>query len=274
MGRGVALATWIAAVLLGGCFNTVTIREPQGEPLPITKGHFPHEALNGVLAKYVNDHGRVDYKSLRGDRIDLERYIIAITKTSPHQDPSAFPTPQDKLAYWINGYNAYVLYAVTEHPTMHSVNDDAKTFFYFTKYKFGNEEWSLYTLENDVVRKEFKEPRIHFALNCASGGCPELPAEAFMPDKLEDQLTREATKFCANDKKVRVNGEEVEVSQIFEWYEDDFKASGGPVPFCKKYGRTDLQDGAKIAFIPYDWSLNAQPGKALFDAGPAPQASK
>jgi uncharacterized protein DUF547 len=255
-----------SAVLLSGCFSTVAVREPQGEPLPITKGHFPHEAFNGVVQKYVNDHGKIDYKALKADRNDLERYLVALGKTSPHQEPDAFPTEQDKLAYWINGYNAYVMYAVTERPQMKSVNDDPKNFFYFTEYKFGNENWSLYKLENEVVRKEFKEPRVHFALNCASGGCPELPNEAFMPDKVEEQLAREATRFCANDKKVRIKDPNtVDVSQIFEWYGDDFKASGGPIAFCKKWGRADLPDNATVQFIPYDWALNAQPGKALFE---------
>jgi hypothetical protein len=265
MPRAVILLASLASVLTG-CFSNVAVREPKGEALPISKGHFPHEALDGVLQKFVNDQGRVDYKALKADRNDLERYLIALTKTSPHQEPDAFPTVNDKLAYWINAYNAYVLYAVIERPEMHSVNDDAKTFFYFTQYRLGNENWSLYKLENNVVRKEFKEPRVHFALNCASGGCPELPNEAFTPDKLEDQLSQEATKFCASDKKVRIKDPKtVEFSQIFEWYGDDFAESGGPIAFCKKWGRTDLPDGAQVTFIPYDWSLNAQPGKALFD---------
>jgi hypothetical protein len=260
----VAPALFVLGVACNGCFSTTQLPNPTGEPLPIAKGSFPHATFNDVLAKYVDGQGRVDYKGLKADRNDLERYIIALSKTSPHKEPELFPTEADKLAYWINGYNAYVLYAVTERPTMKSVNDDVKNFFYFTEYVYGGENISLYKVENDVVRKEFKEPRIHFALNCASGGCPELPAEAFMPDKLEEQLAREATEFCANEKKVRINNGSVEVSQIFEWYGDDFKEAGGPVAFCKKWGRTDLPDG-EVKFIPYDWSLNAQPGRALFD---------
>lgn len=249
---------------LVGCFSTVQLPRPAGDPLPIEKGKFPHDALNGVMAKYVNDQGKVDYKGLKADRTDLERFIVAVATASPHQSPELFPSEAERLTYWINGYNAYVLYAVTERPQMKSVNDDVKDFFYFTKYRFGNEEISLYSLENDIVRKEFKEPRIHFALNCASGGCPELPAEAFMPERLEEQLSREAKEFCTNEKKVRVAGGTVEMSQIFEWYGDDFKASGGPVEFCRRWGRDDLPSG-EVKFIPYDWSLNAQPGRALFE---------
>jgi hypothetical protein len=257
--------TVVALLLLAGCFKTVAVNAPQGEKLEVMKGAFPHDVLDGVLKKVVNDRGRVDYKTLAADRAALQKYLVAVAEVSPHANPELFPKPEDRLAYWINAYNAYVLYAVTERPTMKSVNDDATNFFYFTKYDFGNEEISLYKLENDVVRKEFSEPRIHFALNCASAACPELPPEAFMPERLEDQLAREAREFCANPDKVRLNGTTVEVSQIFEWYGDDFAALGGPVEFCRKWGRTDLPEKADVEFIPYDWTLNAQTGRALFE---------
>ena len=258
---------WLPVSALAGCFSTVAVNAPVGEKLAVTPGRFPHDVFDKVVKKVVNDRGRVDYKTLAQDRADLVLFLAAVADVSPHTHPELFPTEADKLTYWINAYNAYVLYAVIERPTMKSVNDDATNFFYFTKYKFGNEEISLYNLENEVVRKEFAEPRIHFALNCASGGCPELPPEAFTPDRLEDQLAREAREFCAHPEKVRVNGDKVEVSQIFEWYGDDFAASGGPIEFCKKWGRGDLPpaDQADLSFIPYDWTINAQTGRALFE---------
>jgi hypothetical protein len=259
-------------MVLAGCFNSVAVKAPTGEKLQVSAGKFPHEVLDGVLKRVVNDQGRVDYDALAADRSELERYLVAVAEASPRTRPELFPTKEEKLAYWINGYNAYVLYAVTERPTMKSVNDDKTSFFYFTEYKFGEESGtpfvqSLYKLENEIVRPEFMEPRTHFALNCASAGCPELPPEAFMPDRLEEQLAREAKEFCAHPDKVKVNGNEVMMSQIFEWYGDDFKAAGGPVEFCRAWGRSDMPAAAdaKLSFIPYDWALNAQPGKALFE---------
>jgi hypothetical protein len=252
------------ALLLGGCFSTVAVNAPQGEKLEVTKSGFPHDVFDRVVKKVVNDRGRVDYKTLATDRLELQRYLVAISEVSPHSNPELFPTPEEQLTYWINAYNAYVMYAVTERPNMKSVNDDATSFFYFTKYKFGNEVFSLYALENDVVRKEFSEPRIHFALNCASAGCPDLPPEAFVPDRLESQLAREAREFCNSPDRVRVNGDTVEMSQIFEWYGDDFAAHGGPIEFCRKWGAA-LPEKADIDFIPYDWTLNAQTGRALFE---------
>jgi len=260
---------WLPLALIStlagsACFTTRAVDRPVA-PLVVEKGKFPHEVLDAILRARVDDRGRVDYKALKADRKDLERYVFALGEHSPRSSPDYFPTDADKLAYWINAYNALVLYAVTERPAMKSVIDDKTDFFYFTEYKLGNDKLSLYKLENEVVRKDFNEPRIHMALNCASGGCPELPAEAFFPDRLEAQLTREVTEFCAHPEKVRMKGDAAEVSEIFSFYPDDFVAAGGPVAFCRKWGNDALAEGATHTFIPYDWSLNAQPGKALFD---------
>lgn len=258
----VALAAGVAA-----CFSRVAVHPPPGEHPEVTRGRFPHEVLDQVLASVVDDRGRVDYLTLAANRRDLERYLAAVADVSPHSRPELFPTREDALAYWINAYNAYVLYAVTERPSMKAVDDDKTDFFYFTKYDLGDETMSLYELENEVVREEFADPRIHFALNCASLGCSELPAEAFTPARLEEQLHREAREFCADPKKVKVIDDDVEMSKIFEWYADDFEAAGGPLELCRAYGRDDLpaKEEAGVSFMPFDWTLNSQPNKSLSD---------
>ena len=156
-----------------------------------------------------------------------------------------------------------MLYAVSEQPALRSVHDDKNNFFYFTEYELGGETMSLYHLENEVVRKEFKEPRIHFALNCASASCPQLPAEAFPPEKLQEQLDRESRAFCQRPDSFTYENGVAMASQIFEWYADDF--AGGAVPFCRAHGRDDVPENAPVEFIPYDWTLTAQPGRALFE---------
>jgi len=255
--------TWFLFLLCTGCFTTKQLAQPAGEPLVVEAAKFPHEVFDGVLKRVVNENGQVDYKSLHADRLDLEKYIYALQTHSPHSNPELFPSDADKLAYWINAYNAIVLYSVTEQPKLKSVIDDKFNFFGFTEHTLGKAGVSLHKLENEIVRKEFNEPRIHMALNCASGGCPELPAEAFTPGKLEEQLTREATEFCKHPQKVRMNGEVAEVSEIFKFYEADFPE--GPVKFCIKWGNDQLKPEAKWTYIPYDWSMNAQTGKAMFD---------
>lgn len=258
---------WLASLVLlacTGCLSTTQIILPMSvKRLPVGPGAFPHATLSKLLATHVDEQGRVDYRGLRQNRRELERYLVAIAETSPHRAPSMFPSREDALAYWLNGYNAYVLYAITARPGLRSVGDVKTDFFYLQRHPFGDEELSLYHVEKDVIRGEFADPRIHFALNCASAGCPKLPREAFVPARLEEQLARETRKFCADVQNVRRNGTAVEMSQIFEWYAEDFAKDGGPLEFCRKWGREDLPAGAAVTFIPYDWALNAQPGRAL-----------
>ena len=250
----------LAGLAVSGCFSTVQLPKFEGPGLPVERGGFPHHVFDRVLKASVDAQGRVDYRGLAADRGDLVRYLTAVQDVSPHANPELFPTKADALAYWINAYNAYVLFAVTERPQMKSVNDAPADFFYWTQYVFGGQAHSLYAVENDIVRDEFAEPRIHFALNCASAGCPRLPAEAFTPAALESQLARESQTFCADAKNVGVADNVIRVSQIFEWYAEDFE--DGPVAFCRRWGRSDLPaEATTVEFIPYDWTLTAQPGR-------------
>lgn len=257
----------LGAILLGvfGNFETVRVEQPPGAPLEVARDRFPHEAFDRVLKRVVNDRGQVDYKRLAEDRTDLERYLAALQQTSPQSNPELFTTDAHRLSYWLNAYNAFVLYGVTARPKLRAVGDVKSSFLYLTRYVLGGEPISLHDLENTIIRETFREPRIHFALNCASAACPELPAEAFTPDALEAQLARGTRAFCADPKKVRVEDNTVHMSEIFQWYLEDFEAAGGPVAFCRRWGRTDFPPKPGIAFIPYDWSLNAQPGRAPFE---------
>lgn len=259
------VATVLVALGFYGQLSTVRVLPPDAPPLVIPTSDdprpFPHDALDAVLRRFVDAQGRVDYGGLTNDRTELERYMVALGATSPHKAPAAFASDADRLAYWINAYNAIVLYAVTERPALTSVHDEKYDFFGLTRYLVGGEAISLYTLENEIVRRQFEDPRIHVALNCASVGCPRLPREAFVPDRLEAQLAREARAFCADPDKVRLRNDTVKMSQIFQWYAADFEVVGGPVAFCRKWGREDLPVDAHVEFLPYDWSLNAQPGQ-------------
>ena len=248
-------------------FKTVIVSPPDGPPLAVptndAPGPFPHGAFDAVLSRFVDGEGRVDYRGLASNRAELERYMVALAQTSPSSAPEAFATREAQLAYWINAYNASVLYAVTERPGLTSVHSVRFTFFGFTRYVYGGESMSLHALENELIRPTFEEPRIHFALNCASAGCPKLPSEAFVPERLEAQLARETRAFCADPDKVRVSDGDVQMSQIFQWYAEDFVDAGGAIDFCRRWGRDDLPAGGKLRYIPYDWSLNAAPGRRL-----------
>lgn len=248
----------LTALSVAACFHTAGAAPAVEKP---AAGAFPHELLSEVLGKYVNDAGKVDYKSLAGDRATLDKYVGFVAATSPKKDPALFPTHQDQEAYWLNAYNALAITGVIDRPGIKSVQDNLTDFFYLTKYVIGGKKVSLYTLENKVVRPTFADPRVHFALNCQSAGCPRLPQKAYDPKNLDAELDGYAKEFCTNPAKVNVDAAgTVHMSQIFEWYGKDFEAAGGQIAFCNAHGAT-LPAAGKLEFIPYDWALSAQEGR-------------
>jgi len=246
-------------LLAAGCFKTVQPTNP-ADDLPAA-GNFPHEIFDAALEGRVDEAGLVDYAAISADRSKLDEYVGYLALASPENHPELFPTREDQLAYWINAYNALAITAVIDRPGLVSVNDNKVDFFYATRYPVGGRKLDLYRMEKGVVRPTFDDPRIHFALNCQSGGCPRLPQDTFPSRGLDTVLDAVTTEFVTNPAKVKIDGTTVSVSQIFEWYAEDFESSGGAVGFVRKY-RSDVPDGATLGpYIPYDWTLIAQPGK-------------
>lgn len=247
---------------------------------------FPYEIFDEVVKTYVNDKGRVDYKGLSGNRKNLDLFVAYVGKYGPETAPDLFPTKQDKMAYYINGYNALVLTNIINRYPPAPKNDGkvAQTnFFVTTKFIVDGKEISLYALENDIVRPVFKDPRVHFALNCAARGCPQLPQEAFVPERLDEQLDRETKKFVMEDRNVYVDAEGIlRLSDIpCNFYPKDFveyeQANGGPtgdagnkdvqraavVSYYNRYRPEDKKLNAPSSYkgikcIPYDWTPNDQ----------------
>lgn len=225
-------------------------------------GAFPHEIIGRVLEKYVTPAGLVDYKGIAADRTDFDLYLGYLAATSPKKNPELFPTKDDQLAYYINAYNAFAILGVINRPGIVGVNDNLAGFFYLTKYKMGGKKISLYDLENKIVRKEFQDARVHFALNCQSGGCPRMPNWAWDAKKLQDQLESMTVEFVTTPAKVELQADgKVHISQIFEWYAADFVSAGGPVAFINAHGGSMPTD-REVVIIPYDWTLIAAPGRS------------
>ena len=164
----------------------------------------------------MNPAGQVDYAVLKNNLQDLDRYCFRLSTCSPDRCPELFPTEKGKLAYWINAYNAAVIKAVLTHYPISSVEDiippfsffflpNKSGFFLFQQVTFGGNTTSLYALEHRLIRKRYTDPRIHFALNCASGGCPRLPRYTFSAGELDAQLDHEARKFLAEERNLRVD---------------------------------------------------------------------
>lgn len=224
-------------------------------------GSFPHAMFSELLDGKVSEDGLIDYQAVAAERGKLEAYLGYVAKTSPAKDPALFPTPEDAKAYYINAYNALAIRGVIDRPGLKSVNDIKVEYFYYTRYSVGGRKLDLYRLENSVIRPTFDDPRIHFALNCQSGGCPIFPQVAFPAEGLDAFLDEQTVRFVNHPEKVRQKEDgSWEVSQIFEWYAKDFESAGGAAAFIHRY-REEVPADAVLTYIPYDWALIAQPGK-------------
>ncbi len=265
----------VALLLLAGC---ATI-PPGPAPIP-PPAVFSHADFDRVLQRFVDDQGRVDYAGLQADPGDLDRYYAQVAAWSPDNAPALFPSRDDRLAYWLNAYNAAVLRTLLAYYPVASVDaippwlPSKFGFFILQRFTVGGETTNLYTLENALVRERYKDPRIHFALNCASAGCPRLPRRAFTGAALPQQLEAETRHFVAAPRNVRVDdaARTVWLSSIFNWYVSDFldwpplggRAGATLLDYVALYAEPAQADALRraavyeVRFTPYDWRLNDQ----------------
>ena len=216
-----------------------------------------------ILKKYVLDNGTVQYAALKGGLDPLARFVQQIGAVSPDSHPSLFPSRAHKLAYWLNTYNALVLWAMAkEYPEKKDRLNSLigrYQFFMRIKFKAGGRDLSLNEIETNAIRKQFQEPRIHFAIVCASRGCPWLSRDAFTGERLEEQLEARTRLFLNQTRNIRFDSaqREVSLSQIFEWYKEDFgNSTENLLAFIGKYRNEFRQGKWKVRYVEYDWGIN------------------
>jgi hypothetical protein len=228
-----------------------------------------HQLFTDILQKYVVN-GLVDYKNLKNDN-RLDKYLSQLSNTDPDK-----LNGDVKFAFWINAYNAFTLQIVTENYPIESITD-LNSGGKIIAYLLGNTVWdkefitinnkkySLNDIEHEILRK-MNEPRIHFAIVCASISCPELLNEAFEANTLETQLESQTRKFL-NDKSRNdfdLKNRQANISEIFNWFDDDFGDSDENVLiFISKHvpenTSQDIKSNIKewdISYKEYNWNLN------------------
>ena len=256
-------------------------------PLPpaFPEQGFSHANLERLLGEYVSPQGRVDYARWHDSRESVEQldqYLVAVSRFSPDSTPQRFPDRNAELAYWLYGYNAYVIKAVLDNWPLSSVTDvkapveaiRGMGFFHQLRFSFGGEYLSLLAAENRKIRARYRDARIHFVLNCASESCPVARPELPTGDELEELMTTAAAEFVNDTDNVSVDhgSRSVYLNTIFKWYKKDFindlRAQGRPtgrglIDYVAVHADGDLvadlarADGYRIEFRDYDWSLNA-----------------
>jgi hypothetical protein len=219
------------------------------------------EGFDALLRDHVKD-GVVDYPGIAANK-SFNAFLDSLGA------PAKTETKAGKLAYWINAYNAFSIKGILDGRSPSGFLG-RQLFFKRAKYKLAGEETTLDNLEHKMIRP-LGEPRIHFAVVCASFSCPKLRAEAYTEQKLEAQLQAGAVSFINDPSRNRFDkaGKTAYLSEIFKWFKDDFSAGAGSVEkFVAKYLNDpeiarDLEQGNyKIKYIDYDWSLNGVPPKS------------
>ena len=215
-----------------------------------------HGSYDALLDKHVDANGRVAYRSIEKES---SAELAAYLKSLETVDPSAL-SEQEQIAFWINAYNARVIRGILD-----GYRADGflarKRFFSWYSFPLAGKERSLDEIEHEILRKQFSEPRIHFALVCASTSCPKLRREAYRGDQLDAQLDDQTRGFLSDPTRNQIGpGDVIKISSIFDWFEEDFVAAAGSVPaYLERY--RSIQEDTEIDYLDYDWTLNAQPGE-------------
>jgi hypothetical protein len=240
-----------AVILLAGGFVA-------GFSIPVAAQSFDHRLFDELLAKYIKD-GRVDYQGLKSEEQKLDKYLALLDAA----DPETLST-EEQFALYANAYNAYTIKLIVENYPVKSIKDLGsllKTPWKKEIVKLGGQVYTLDNIEHDILRPQFQDPRIHFAINCAAKDCPPLYPEAFWADRLDDQLERNTRAFLNNPEKTYLKGNTLYVTSIFKWFKEDFE--NDPLSFVLKYVEGDFKkeleakkDDIKVKYLSYDWSLN------------------
>lgn len=220
-----------------------------------------HSLYGQLLEKYVKD-GVVDYRGFQNDESKLEEYLKILENVRTEDLPR-----NEQFAFYVNAYNAWTIKLILSgYPGIKSIKDLGGVFKSPWKKKICRIDGDLITLddiEHNILRPRFRDPRVHFAVNCASKGCPPLRSQPYVGSSLDQQLDEMTTAFVNDPERTRLEGRTLYVSKIFDWFSEDFDED--VVGFVSKFAEGDLKEklegqkgDIKVKYLDYDWSLNGE----------------
>jgi len=226
------------------------IKLPPKPPKELETKTINHNRWNKLLQQNVSESGQVNYQKIKANKQELDIYIDYLSHNSPNNNWSN----QEKLAYWINAYNALTIDLILRNQPLKSIKD-IKNPWDQRLWKLGNKWYTLNDIEHSILRK-MNEPRIHFAIVCASYSCPKLLNKAFTASNLETELTKATKTFLKDNNRNTITANSIELSRIFKWFSKDFKSNGTLINFINLYSETKISNRAKISYKDYNWNLN------------------
>ena len=265
----------VALVLVWSLLAVVAEAAPKSELIPFwnasnesNESSIDHAAWQSLLDKYLTEHSsginRFDYNALKENTEDYESLVAYLLRLSD-LDPRRF-SKTEQLPYWINFYNALTVYIVTQRYPIKSIKDIKSGTFDFGPWNLKlatiqGQKVTLNNIEHGILRPIWMDSRIHYALNCASLGCPNLARKAYRSDNMEELLEAGAREYINHPRGVSIENNRLTVSSIYDWYRDEFGDSNeGVLAHLQKYAEPELAKQLK-RFTKYkhayDWKLNA-----------------
>lgn len=216
---------------------------------PTTTNGFSHSEWNSLLKKYVSSTGKVNYSGFKKDKAQLNGYLKKLENAQP-----ASWSRNDQVAFWINAYNAHIVnFVVQAYPIKSILDIHGGNVWDNKKVRVGGQSVTLNQIEKEILIGKYREPRIHFAINCAAKSCPPLMNKAWTSATLNNDLNRQTKAFINNSRFNSLKGNTAKVSKIFEWYAKDF---GNVITFINRYTTKKLSNKANLSYQNYDWGLN------------------
>jgi hypothetical protein len=212
--------------------------------------NFNHGIWADLLQSHVSENGNVDYIAFKADNAKLQEYINVLAENVPNNSWAN----EEKLAYWINAYNALTVDLILRNYPVESIKDINNPWKQ-RLWEFGKNNYNLDEIEHEILRN-MNEPRIHFAIVCASYSCPKLQNEAFTAEKLDQQLTKATKEFLTDKNRNEISENSITISKIFDWFSKDFTKNGSLIDFLNLYTKVNISPNAKKRYKDYNWALN------------------
>lgn len=245
------ISIFLGASLLTSC----AVKKAQSNSTPIT-----HELWDTLVKQNVNEKGDVNYKGFIADSVKFNKYLALLKDNHPNDKQWS---EDERLAYWINAYNAFTVKLIVDSYPVESIKDIkngipfVNTVWDIKFIEIEGNTYDLNNLEHGIARKRFSDPRIHAAFNCASFSCPRLRNEAFTAARLDEQLDDQMRYFINNPDKNKLDPNNPKLSKLFKWYGGDFRATGmSVVEFINQYAEIKINKGASKGYLDYSWKLN------------------
>ena len=222
-----------------------------------------HAAFDSLLRTYVDAKGFVNYEGFIKDSMAFKQYLALLSNNQPNDKNWS---RDEQMAYWINAYNAFTIQLICKYYPIASIKDIKKGIplvsdtWSINFIQIEGKSYNLNNIEHGILRPKFDDPRIHFAVNCASTSCPKLLNAAFTADKLSVQLDAAAKDFINDGIRNKIKSpQKAELSKIFTWFAGDFRKTAPSVTaFINRYADVKLADNVDISYLDYDWALNKQ----------------